>query len=99
MHKLNLLNKSMALLLSSCFCLSVLAAPITLKVQCVSNDNDKYSYELLQLALSYSNNKYQTAVDPAYEKTLARTISEVESGVTDVMWTATDREKENLILP
>ena len=99
MRKLNIFNKTVALLLGSCFCLSVLAGPITIKVQCVSNDNDKYSYELLKLALSYSNNKYQTVVDPAYEKTLARTISEVESGVTDVMWTATDREKEKVILP
>ncbi|RYY77347.1 MAG: diguanylate cyclase [Gammaproteobacteria bacterium] len=54
---------------------------------------------MLQLALSYSKDKYTTLVDPANEKTLARTMSEVESGVTDIMWTATDREKEKAILP
>jgi hypothetical protein len=104
MQKSNVLKRTVAVLLSSCFCFTVKAnpasaTPITVKVQCVINDNDKYVYEMLQLALSYSKDKYTTAVDCATEKTLARTISEVESGVTDIMWTATDKEKENILLP
>ena len=99
MRKLIFSKTAIVLALSSCLSFSVFADPITLKVQCVSNDNDKYVFEMLQLALSYSKGKYETIVDPANEKTLARTMSEVESGATDIMWTATDKEKESVILP
>ena len=99
MRRLRVSKKVIALLISGCCSLSAFSAPTILHIQTVSNDNDKYAFEMLQLALSYTNGKYKTEVDPANEKTLARTMNDVESGATDVMWTATDKEKESAILP
>jgi hypothetical protein len=95
----NRLLRIVSILLFSILTLKAYAAPITVKSQSVGNDNDKYAFEMLQLALSYTNGKYKITSDSANDKTLARTMSEVESGDIDVMWTATDKDKEDRILP
>ncbi len=87
------------LLLNSFLALQAHADSKPIKSQAVANDNDKYVYEMLKLALSYSGDKYKLTVDEVNEKTLARTITEIESGVVDIMWTATDKEKEDRMLP
>lgn len=99
MHKYRSLHLATALLFSSLLALQAYAEPILIKSQAVGNDNDKYAFEMLQLALSYSNGKYKITSDTANDKTLARTMSEIESGDITVMWTATDQEKEDKMLP
>lgn len=99
MHKRRLLKLPVTLLFSSLLALNVYAEPRVIKSQAVGNDNDKYAFEMLQLAISYSNGKYKITSDTANDKTLARTMSEIESGDVDVMWTATDQEKEDRMLP
>ncbi len=99
MHKHRPLHLVTALILSSLFTIHSYAEPLVIKSQSVGNDNDKYAFEMLQLALSYTNGKYKITSDTANDKTLARTMSEVESGDITVMWTATDQEKEDRLLP
>lgn len=97
--KSNISSRAAALIISSLLSVSALANPIIVKAQSVNNDNDKYAFEMLELALSYSNNKYKTTSDTAAEKTIARKMSDIDSGTMDVMWTATDKEMESAMLP
>lgn len=99
MHKLRFLQITTTLLFASLVALKAHAEPTVIKSQTVGNDNDKYAFKMLQLALSYCNGKYKITSDIANDKTLARTMSEIESGDVDVMWTATDQEKEDKLLP
>ncbi|RYZ88083.1 MAG: transporter substrate-binding domain-containing protein, partial [Moraxellaceae bacterium] len=98
MHKC-LLRITTAIFFGSLLTLNAYAEPIVVKSQAVGNDNDRYSFEMLKLALSYSNGKYTLTSDTANDKTLARTMTEIESGEVNVMWTATDKEKEDRMLP
>jgi len=99
MHKTRFLRTAAALLFSSLVALHTYAEPIVIKSQSIGNDNDRYAFEMLQLALGYANGKYKITSDTATDKTLSRTMNEIESGDVDIMWTATDQEKEDLMLP
>lgn len=63
------------------------------------NDNDRYAFAMAALALSYAPEKTQLRADSGAEKTLPRVMSELESGALDIIWTATDKEKEQEFLP
>ncbi|QEY19042.1 diguanylate cyclase [Cellvibrio sp. KY-GH-1] len=54
---------------------------------------------MLRLALSYADKQYEIQPQQGGEKTLLRVINEVQGGQMHVMWTATDKEKEEQLLP
>lgn len=65
----------------------------------IANSNDQYCLDMLRLALSYSEKKFTIETQSLPEKTLPRVISELESGQLSVMWTASDKNKEQQLLP
>lgn len=87
------------LLLSLLACFSPAHAQTSLHTPALINDNDRYAFAMAKLALSYTAEKIDLQADSGEEKTLQRVMSELESNALDIIWTATDQEKEQEFLP
>ncbi len=87
------------LLLSLLACFSPADAQTSLRTPALINDNDRYAFAMAKLALSYASEKINLQADGGEEKTLPRVMSELESNALDIIWTATDQEKEQEFLP
>ena len=74
-------------------------AQTNLRTPAIINDNDRYAFAMAKLALSYESEITNVHADIGEEKTLPRVMSELESGALDIIWTASDREKEEDFLP
>ncbi len=87
------------LLLSLLACFSLAHAQTSLHTPALINDNDRYAFAMARLALGYTAEKIDLQADSGEEKTLQRVMSELESNALDIIWTATDQEKEQEFLP
>lgn len=87
------------LLLSLLACFSLAHAQTSLHTPALINDNDRYAFAMAKLALGYAAEKIDLQADSGEEKTLQRVMSELESNALDIIWTATDQEKEQEFLP
>ncbi|MDQ2077213.1 diguanylate cyclase [Marinimicrobium sp. ABcell2] len=92
--------------LARCACLvltAFVASPLWAQPQVIHlnqplDDNGKYAYAALELALSEIDHNYQIEIR-AGEQTQARTIEEVASGALSIMWAATNQEMEDALRP
>lgn len=70
----------------------------TIDLQMLTSPNAEYCDGLLKLALSYSSVKYEYTYD-THPDSVARGIHQLNSGVTDVLWTGTTAELEEAMRP
>jgi Bacterial extracellular solute-binding proteins, family 3 len=69
------------------------------KTPSLSDENGKYSFNLLKLALSYSNTQYEVQEGSDPTKTFARVIEDLKANDIDVIWTTSDKDREAEFLP
>lgn len=99
LHSLRRCVITLVFTLSALFTTTPVHAQPSLRTPAIINDNDRYAFAMTKLALSYELEKIAVQADTGEEKTLPRVMSELESGALDIIWTATDREKEEEFLP
>ncbi len=75
-----------------------LADETTIHANDSSDPNGPYAVKMINLALNHIDKKYKLVVTKE-PFTQARILQEVSSGMLDVMWTASNVELENTLLP
>lgn len=75
-----------------------LASAETIDLQMLTSPNAEYCDGLLKLALSYSSTSYEYTYD-THPDSVERGIQQLKSGVTDVLWTGTTAELEEVMRP
>jgi len=71
----------------------------TVRTPALSDDNGKYAFEMLKMALNYSSTSYNVVAGTDTSKTFARVIDDLNSNNIDVIWTTSDKDRENEFLP
>jgi ABC-type amino acid transport substrate-binding protein len=71
----------------------------TVKTPALSDENGKFAFNMLKLALGYSNTKYDVREGIDLTKTFARVIEDLKSNDIDVIWTTSDKDRETEFLP
>lgn len=64
-----------------------------------TDGNGRYAVQMLNLALSRIDTKYKLETRDGSGETQGRTINDVATGKLNIMWTATDTEMEEILLP
>ena len=70
-----------------------------IKIQTPTDGNGNYAVAMAKLALSKIENNYKIELIDSNTYTQARSLEEVAAGNMDIMWTATDQELEDKLLP
>lgn len=91
------------LIASSLLIISFVAAPLSaqsnvIRVNGAADGNASYVMEILNLALSKTDTRYELKVDDT-PVTQARNMDDVASGRMDLLWAATNIEMEEMLLP
>lgn len=87
-----------ALFLGALITLQASAASNTIRVNGAADGNASYVLEILNLALSKADTKYELQLDNT-PVTQARNMDDVASGRMDLLWAATNIEMEKKLLP
>lgn len=64
-----------------------------------TDGNGRYAVQMLNLALSRIDTKYKLEMRDGTGETQGRTLNDVATGKLDILWTATDAELEETLLP
>lgn len=89
---------SVAMILLSSIWINPLSAQTIIHVNEAKDGNGRYAMQMVRLALSKIDTKYDFKIDPA-EVSQARNISDVAEGRSDLLWAATNQDMENQLLP
>lgn len=89
---------SVAMIFLSSIWVNPLAAQTIIKVNEATDGNGRYAMQMIRLALSKIDAKYDFKIDTA-EVSQARNIADVAEGRSDLLWAATNQEMEDQLLP
>lgn len=89
---------SVAMILLSSIWINPLSAQTIIHVNEAKDGNGRYAMQMVRLALSKIDTKYDFKIDTA-EVSQARNISDVAEGRSDLLWAATNQDMENQLLP
>lgn len=89
---------SVAMMIFGSLWMGPLAAQTIIKVNEAKDGNGHYSMQMVRLALSKIDARYEFKIDPA-EVSQARNIADVAEGRSDLLWAATNQEMEDKLLP
>lgn len=74
-------------------------SPQVIRTLPISTDIDRYTINILKLAIARQDTPYKLEFDPSDTRTQSRYIEDVASGKVDLMWAASDQNLESRLLP